>query len=77
MKKTSNRIKNMKKYEPSGDWRKIIQLKINYTYMIKNWWYNYDLLCKKVMLKTLEKLFSHLKFYQLYKVIADNNFRGH
>ena len=43
----------MEKYEPSGDWRKIIQLKINYAYMIKNWWYNYDLLCKKVMLKTL------------------------
>ena len=56
-------IKNTEKYKP-GDWRKITQIKINYTHITKNWWCNSELLCKEEyitfgMLKILEKLFSH------------------
>ena len=68
----------MEKYKLSGDWRKITQIKINNTYITKNWSYNNDLLWKKEffipfgMLQTLEKLFSHSKCYQSYKVLRDN-----
>ena len=67
---TPNIIKSMDKYKPSGDWRKITEIKTNYTYITKNWWYNDELLCKEKhiilfgMLKTFEKLISHSKCYQ-------------
>ena len=75
---TSNRIKNKGKYKPSSDWRKITQIKIDYTNITKIWWYNVELPCKEEyiipfgMLKTLEKLFSHSKCYHSHNVLSDN-----
>lgn len=73
---TPNRIKNMEKYKPAGDWRKTTQIKINYTYITKKWIYN-DLQCEEEyiipfgMLKTMERLFSHKKCYQSFNVLPE------
>lgn len=75
-KDTPSRIKNMEKYKPAGDWRKVTQIKINYTYLAKQWSYG-DLQCKEEfivpfgMLKIIEKLYSHNKCYNSFNVLSD------
>ena len=75
---TPSRIKNIKRYNPSVDWRIITQIKINYTYITKNLWCNDELPCKEEyiiqlnMLKTIAKLFSHSKCYESYNVLSYN-----
>ena len=39
---TPNRIKNMEKYKPSRDWRKITQIKIDYTDITKIWLFSHS-----------------------------------
>ena len=37
----------MEKYKPSGDWRKITQIKMYYTCITKNCWCSNELFCKE------------------------------
>ena len=37
---TLKRIKNMKKHPPAGNWHEFTKIKVNYTYLLKDWGYD-------------------------------------
>ena len=75
-KNNPKRFDNFRKNPPSGDWRKIGKIKINYSYLIKKWTYknndyNETYLIPFGMLKTLERLHSHKKNYHSFKILSE------
>ena len=73
---TPNRTNNMKKREPSGNWRCFKEIEINHSLISKDWAYDekaYSKLyiCPYGMVKTLTKLYSHRKNYHAFNVLPD------
>ena len=67
----------MKKNPPAGNWRKFTKIKVNYTYLEKDWSYacrNFreTFLIPPGMLKTLERLYSNKKTYHSCSVLPES-----
>ena len=74
---TLKKIEDMKKNPPAGNWRKFTKIKVNYTYLEKDWSYAYrnfreTFLIPPGMLKTLERLYSNKKTYHSCSVLPES-----
>ena len=61
-------LKKWKKYPPAGNWHEFTKIKVNYTYLVKDWSYDdhnfiETFLIPFGMLKALEWLYSNKKTY--------------
>ena len=74
---TPKRIENMRKHPPAGNWREFTNIKLNFTYLVKDWSYD-NKKCREWflipfgMIKALEKLYSNKKTYHSYQVLPEN-----
>ena len=67
----------MKKHPPPGNWHEFTEIKVNYTYLVKDWssddcnFRETDLISFG-MLKTLERLYSNNKTYHSCSLLPES-----
>ena len=74
---TLKRIENMKKHPPARNWREFTKIKVNYTYLVKDWScddrnFRETFLIPFGMLKALEQLYSNKKTYHSCSVFPES-----
>ena len=78
---TLKRIENTKKHPPAGNWCEFTKIKVNYTYLVKDWSYdNWNFretfLISFGMLKALGWLYSSKKTYHSCSVLPESVKQG-